>query len=283
MDFTFLDPVRKTGFKKLEVTTEAGKVTRFRLITTPRKLGELIQGEMELRTEIQLTLGSDLLTYGLDKFFLVLKEVTGRGDKPVSSTLKYEVVRMKPEFTPAERRRTEKLYYKKVKAPLGKCLNALGPRVKKVRAFMKEPDQVVREEVREVAAKEIVDRVKKATADFGFDFDRISKRTGDLLGRMADILGESAPQQTETPEYQSVIRKKTSHRDVETKPHLIIIQQKGMLQILGVHELDAHFDDINPELLNDTLQRYLLTKMPKPTQTKEDDDIVIIGDNEKKE
>jgi hypothetical protein len=283
MDFTFLDPVKKTGFKKLEVTTETGKVTRFRLITTPRKLNELIQGEMELRTEIQLTLGSDLLTYGLDKFFLVLKEVTGRSDKPVSSTLKYEVVRMKPEFTPEERRRTEKMYYKKVNAPLGKFLNALGPRVKKVRAFMKEPDQVVREEVREVAAKEIVDRLKKTTADFGFDFDRISKRTGDFLGRMADVLGESAPQQTETQEYQAVVRKKTSHRDVETKPQLIIIQQKGMLQILGGSELDAHFDDITPELLNDTLQRYLLTKMPKPTQTKEDDDIVIIGDNEKKE
>jgi len=283
MDFAFLDPVRKTGFKKLEVTTETGKVTRFKLITTPRKLNDLIQGEMELRTEIQLTLGSDLLTYGLDKFLLVLKDITGRSEKPVSSTLKYEVVRMKPEFTLEERCRTEKLYYKKVNAPIGKFINALGPRVKKVRAFMKDADQVVREEVREVAAKEIVDRLKKTTADFGFDFDRISKRTGDLLGRMADIMGDSAPHQTETQEYQAVIRKKTSHRDVETKPQLIIIQQKGMLQILGGSELEAHFDDISPELLNDTLRRYLLTKVPKPTRTKEDDEIVVLERNKKTE
>jgi hypothetical protein len=191
---------------------------------------------------------------------------------------------MKPEFTLEERHRTEKLYYKKVNAPLGKFLNALGPRVKKVRAFMKDADQVVREEVREVAAKEIVDRLKKTTADFGFDFDRISKRTGELLGRMADIIGESAPQQTETlEEYQAVIRKKTSHRDVETKPQLIIIQQKGLLEILGGSELEAHFDDISPDLLNDTLRRYLLTKLPKPTRTKEDDEIVVIERNKKTE
>jgi hypothetical protein len=281
MDFAFLDPVRKTGFKKLEVTTASGKVTLFKLITTPRKLNDLIQGEMELRTEIQLTLGSDLLTYGLDKFFLVLKEVTGRSDKPVSSTLKYEVVRLKPEFTPEERRRTEKLYYKKVNAPIGKFINALRPRVQKVRAFMKDADQVVREEVREVAAKEIVDRLKKTTADFGFDFDHISKRTGDLLGRMAEVLGESAPQQTETQDYQAVIRKKTAHRDVETKPQLIIIQQQGLLEILGGRELEAQFDDISPELLTDTLRRYLLTKMPKPTRTKEDEETIIIENNEK--
>ena len=283
MDFAFLDPVRKTGFQKLEVTTETGKVTRFRLITNPRKLNDLIQGEMELRTEIQLTLGSDLLTYGLDKFLLLLKDLTGRSDKPVSSTLKYEVVRLKPEFTPEERRRTEKLYYKKVNAPLGKFINAVGPRVKKVRAFMKDADQVVREEVREVAAKEIVDRLKKTTADFGFDFDSISKRTGDLLGRMANILGESAPQQTETQEYQAVIRKKTSHRDVETKPQLIIIQQQGILQIFGGSELEAHFDAISPELLNDSLRRYLLTKVPKLTRTNEDEDTMTIEGNEQEE
>jgi len=283
MDFAFLDSVKKKGFKKLEVTTETGKVTRFKLITSPRNLHDLIQGEMELRTEIQLTLGSDLLTYGLDKFLLVLKEVTGRSEKPVSSTLKYEVVRMKPEFTSEERHQTEKLYYKKVNAPIGKFINALGPRVKKVRAFMKDADQVVREEVREVAAKEIVDRLKKTTADFGFDFDRISKRTGELLGRMADIMGESAPHQTETQEYQAVIRKKTSHRDVETKPQLIIIQQKGLLEILGGSDLDAHFDNISTELLNDTLRRYLLTKMPKSTPIKEDGDIVVIDGHEKKE
>lgn len=282
MDFAFLDPVRKTGFKKLEVITDSsGKVTRFKLITTPRKLNDLIQGEYELRTEIQLTLGSDLLTYGLDKFLLVLKEVTGRSDKPMSSTLKYDIVRLKPELTFEERHRIEKLYYKKVNAPIGKFLNALGPRVQKARAFIKDADEVVREEVREVAAKEIVTRLKKATADFGFDFDQISKRTGDLLGRMADILGEPAPQKTETQEYQAVIRKKTSHRDVETKPQLIIIQQKGLLEILGGHELEAQFDDISPELLADTLRRYLLTKMPIPTRTKEDEDVVIYDENEK--
>ncbi|HUY00103.1 MAG TPA: hypothetical protein VMV49_11150 [Candidatus Deferrimicrobium sp.] len=161
MDVEFLEPIRKAGFKKLEVETEVGKVTHFKFSADPRRLEDLIQGELELRTEIHLTFGSELITYGLDKALLILKEIMGRGDKPVSSTLKYEIVRLKPIWSLKEGEKLEKMYYKKVNAPVRKFFDALGPRVKKVREFMKDADQVVRTEVREVAAKEIVDRLKK--------------------------------------------------------------------------------------------------------------------------
>ncbi len=263
MDFEFLEPVQKKGFKKLEVKVAVGKIIHFQLTTTPRKLEALTQGELELRTEIHLTLGSDLITYGLDKFFLILKELTGRGDTQISSTLKYDILRFKPELSSAERLRLEKLYYEKVNAPVKKFIDALGPRVRKVREFIKDADEVVDQEVREVAAKEIVQRLRKTTADFGFDLDRISKRTGDLLGRMADSLGETETRQAESPEYQAIIRKRTSQRDVKTKPQLVIVQQGTTLQIYGGSSLDARFGDITPELLYDTLRRYLLTNIPK--------------------
>jgi len=263
MDFEFLEPLHKKGFKKLEVSFDAGKINHFRMITKPRKLAALIQGELELRTDIHLTLGSDLLTYGLDKVLLIFKDLMGRGDKQTISTLKYSIIRVKPEFLPEEVQKVEKLYYKKVNAPVKKFIDALGPRVRKVREFIKDADEVVDQEVREIAAKEIVQRVRKTTADFGFDLDRITKRTGDILGRVAEILREPEGQKEDVPEYQAIIRKKTSHRDVQTKPQLIIIQQGTSLQIIGGYEIDPHFTNITPELLHDTLRRYLLTKIPK--------------------
>jgi hypothetical protein len=278
MDFEFLKPVRKTGFTKLEVAVDAGKVTRLKLITKPRKLDELIQGEMELRTEIHLTLGSELMTFGLDKFLLIMKELMGRGDRPINSTLKYEVVRLKPEYMPEERSMVEKLYFKKVNAPVRKFIDALGPRVKKVREFMRDADHVMREEVREVAAKEVMERLKKTSADFGFDLDKISKVTGGILGRVADMLGEKETPKVEAQEYQAVIRKKTSHQDVETKPQLIIIQQGSNLQIIGGSEMDVQFDDINPELLYDTLRLYLLTKVQKEKKSSRNEEKITITD-----
>ncbi|NVM27792.1 MAG: hypothetical protein HWN65_03030 [Candidatus Helarchaeota archaeon] len=263
MDFDFLEPVREKGFKELGVAVDAGKVSIFKLVTTPRKLEALIQGELQLRTEIHLTFGSDLLTYGLDKFLLIMKELMGRGDGPVISTLKYDVIRLKPSFTQEEMHKLEKLYYQKVNAPVGKFINALVPRVKKVRAFIKDADRVMDQEVREVAAKEIVERIRKTSADFGFDLDRITKRTGTLLGHMAEIIGEQDLPKMDVQEYQAVIRKKTAQQDVQTKPQLIIIQQGPSLRILGGSKLDAHFNDISPELLYDTLRRYLLTKIPR--------------------
>ena len=91
MDFEFLEPLHKKGFKKLEVSFDAGKINHFRMITKPRKLAALIQGELELRTDIHLTLGSDLLTYGLDKVLLIFKDLMGRGDKQTISTLKLSI------------------------------------------------------------------------------------------------------------------------------------------------------------------------------------------------
>ena len=263
-----MDPLKKTGFKALRVKEDAGKIIYFKVLMKPRKLDALIQCEIELRTEIHLTLGSDLITYGLDKFFSILKGLTGRGDQPVSSTLKYDVIRLNPQLTEEEKRRIEKRYYKKVNAPVGKFLDALGPRVRKVREFMKDADQVVESEIREVAAKEIVDRLKKTTADFGFDLDRLTKRTGDLLGHVVDIIGEPDPLQTKAQLYQAVIRKKAAQTDVEKKPQLIIFQQENELQIMGGSNLDPRFADINPELLFDTLRLYLLTKRPKKATPK---------------
>ncbi len=262
MEFEVLEPVSKKGFEKLEVVMEGEKVGKFVLVTKPRKLENLVQGELEMRTEIQLTLGSDLITYGLDKMLLIIKELMGRGDKPMTSTLKYDVVRFKPEVTEKEKQRLEKLYYQKVNAPVAKFIDALGPRVKKVREFLKDADEVIREETREVAAKEIVDRIRKATVDFGFDFDRITKRAGEILGRVADIVGEAGGQEGKYQDYQALVRKKTAQKDVETKPQVIIVQQKGILQIAGGNTFDAHFDNISPELLFDTLRLYLLTKVP---------------------
>ena len=276
MDFDFLEPVREKGFKELEVAVDAGKVSIFKLVTTPRKLEALIQGELQLRTEIHLTFGSDLLTYGLDKFLLIMKELMGRGDGPVISTLKYDVIRLKPSFTQEEMHKLEKLYYQKVNAPVGKFINALVPHVKKVRAFIKDADRVMDQEVREVAAKEIVERIRKTSADFGFDLDRITKRTGTLLGHMAEIIGEQDLPKMDVQEYQAVIRKKTAQQDVQTKPQLIIIQQGPSLRILGGSKLDAHFNDIIPELLHDTLRLYLLTKAPKKKKSKEPKDKKLV-------
>jgi hypothetical protein len=191
---------------------------------------------------------------------LFIKELMGRGDKPTTSTLKYQILRLKPPHKPEEMQEVEALYYKKVNAPVSKFFDALGPRVRKVREFIKDADEVVDQEVREVATKEIVERLRKTSSDFGFDLDRISRRTGDLLGRFADILSEESPKKTIAPEYQAGIRKKTSHRNVSTKAQLIIIQRNDVLQFLGGSELDDHFADISPELLYDTLRRYLLTK-----------------------
>lgn len=264
MDFEFLEPLRKTGFRKLAVEVFEGKITYFKFITKPRRIEALIQGELELRTEIHLTFGSDLITYGLDKLLLLAKELTGRGESPTTSTLKYDIFRVKPSFTEDEKKRLEALYYQKINAPIQKFLDALGPRVRKVREFIKDADEVVDQEVREVAAKEIVERIRKTSSDFGFDFDRISRRTGEFLEHMSGILGESTPAvKINAPEYQAGIRKKSALKEGLIKPQLLIIQKHENLQFIGGSQLDDHFSDISPELLNDALRRYLLTKNPK--------------------
>jgi len=265
MDFKFLEPIRRKGVNKLEIEVEEDRVTSFRLVTKPRKLEELIQGELELRTEIQLTLGSDLLTYGLDKLMLAFKEITGRsGEQPIS-TLKYDLRRIEPETIPEEERRVKELYYRKVNAPIRKFLDALGPRVRKARELMKDTDQFLRSEAREVAAKEIVDRIKKTTEDFGFDFNRLAKTADTLLSGVASVLGVSTPQKPETPavpEYHAEIWNKKMQKRTETKAQLIVIQGGPMLQIIGGSNIDSGLDDVSPELLYDALRYYLLAKVP---------------------
>ncbi len=258
MDYSFLAPLKKTGFLKLEVTTDAGKFTRFNLIAKPRKIAHLIQGELELRTEIHLTLGSDLLTYGLDKVLLLFKGITGRTDKPVTSTLKYTVVRVKPNVTEAEKSALEKLYYKKVNAPIRKFISAVGPRVRKAREFLKDADKFIKAEAREVATKELVDRVKKTTEDFGID--RITQFAGTLLDRVTDMLGEPSEEMEEGEEYQAIILRKRKSKTSELKPQLLIMQGGNALRIMGGSKFDEHCEDILPELLHDTLRYYLLAK-----------------------
>ncbi|MHA1279645.1 MAG: hypothetical protein ACTSRC_10805 [Candidatus Helarchaeota archaeon] len=258
MQFDFLKPLTKSGFKKLEITTGGGRITRFFLKMRPQKLSELISGELEIRTEIQLTLGSDLLTYGLDKFLLLFQGLTGQGNKSITSTLKYSVVRVKPEMTEAEKAQLEKLYYKKVNAPIRKFLTAVGPRVRKAREFLRDADKFIKAEAREVATKEIVDRVVKTTEDFGID--RITRFAGNLLSRVAEILEDSEIAEEHTEEYQAVILKKRKLKESELKPQLIIMQRGNSLRIMGGSKFDDHCEDIHPELLYDTLRRYLLTK-----------------------
>ncbi|MHA1267101.1 MAG: hypothetical protein ACTSRS_17815 [Candidatus Helarchaeota archaeon] len=260
MDFEFLDPMKKRGFQQLEVRIHGEKISHFKLVTTPRKLENLIQGEFELRTEIQLMLGSDLLTYGLDKVLLLIKELMGRADTPTISTLKYEVIRLKPPPQPEERRKVEQLYYEKVNAPVKKFIDALGPRIRKIREFLRDADEVVDQEIREVAAKEIVQRLRSTASDFGFDLNQISKRTGELLGHMVNLFREMDLQKVQAPEYQAVVRIKSPYQTGRPKPQIIIIQQGSTLRFLGGSKLNEKFSDISPQLLYDTLRRYLLTK-----------------------
>lgn len=269
MDFDFLNPLRKRGFKKLEVSTDSGKITRFNLITKPRKLEKLIQAELELRSEIHVTLGSELLTYGLEKLLLFVKGRTGQEDESIKSTIKYDVLRIKPDYTPEEEQKVEELYYNKINAPVKKFVDALSVRVKKGKELMEDTDNYVRSEARDVAAKEIVDRLRKTTEDFGFDLNRITKRTDNLLGRIINVLGDREPEKYEVQEYQAEIRKKRTRMPPDVRPQLIINQSESMLQIIGGSEIDSNFEDIDPELLDDTLRIYLLTEITKEKKPEE--------------
>ncbi|MHA1145683.1 MAG: hypothetical protein ACTSRW_13160 [Candidatus Helarchaeota archaeon] len=268
MNRDFLDPLKKFGFKKLEICTDDGKITRFNLITRPRKLEHLIRGELELRSEIYLTLGSELLTYGLEKLILFVKGRTGKEEEKVKSTLKYDVLRIKPDYTQEEKDEVQELYYNKINAPVKKFVDAMGDRVKKGKEFMEDTDHFVRTEARDVAAKEIVNRLRKTTADFGFDLNRITRRTDDLLGRIVNVLGDASTQSFQADEYQAEIREKRIRSTGEIKPQLIITQSGNTLQIIGGSEVDSNFDDIDPNLLQDTLRLFLLTKTPKEKTNK---------------
>lgn len=268
MDFEFLQPLSKRGFKKLEITTDNGKITRFNLITRPRLLEKLIRAEYELRTEIYLTLGSDLLTYGLEKLIMFVKGRSGNEDEKINSTLKYDVLRIKPDYTEEEENRVEELYYNKVNAPVKKFVDAVGSRVKKGKELLEDTDQFVRSEARDVAAKEIVDRLRKTTEDFGFDLNRMTKRTNNLLGRIVAVLGDSeVEKEYDVQEYQSEIRKKRVRMPEDVRPQLVVTQSGSTLQIIGGSEVDSNFEDIEPELLYDTLRLYLLIKVQKEAKS----------------
>ena len=267
MDFNFLEPLKNAGFRKLECSSDGMKIIGFNLITEPRELEQLIWGELELRSEIYVTLGSDLLTYGLEKLIKFVKERSGRTEESVKSTLKYDIIRIRPEYMPDEEEKVKELYFNKVNAPVKKFVDAIGTRVKRGKELLEDTDHFVRSETRDVAAKEIVNRLKKTSSDFGFDLDRITRRTDDLFGRIINVLGDSTSPKFKVQEYQAEIRKKHVRPPDDNKPQLIITQNENSLQIIGGSEIDSNFDNISIGLLKDTLQMYLLAKPPKKAKS----------------
>jgi len=256
----FLQPLAKYGIKKLEISQER-KISRFYLITKPRKLEDLIQGELELRTEIYLALGSELLTYGLEKFIMFMKDLRGEETPPeFSSTLKYNVIRIEPEFTEEEENLAQELYYNKINKPVAQFVNALGDRVKKGKELLEDTDKFARKEGTKVAQDEIIRRLRKTSKDFGFDLSKITKSTTRILDRILNVVGEKEIEFV--PEYRALIKPQSKR---EVNPQLVIHQTGHHLRIMGGSQLtsEQEIDDIDPELLNDALKYILLTKEKK--------------------
>lgn len=256
----FLKPIQKYGFKLLEINYEK-KVSKFYLITRPRTLEELIQGELELRTEIYLALGSELITYGIERFLTILKDIRGDESPPeFSSTVKYDITRVEPKFTKEEEDKAQELYNNKVNKPVSQVVEAIGERVKKGRELIESTDQFAIKEGTKVAQQEIIRRLRKTSKDLGFDLGKITKRTQRLFDTIINIIGEKEIQNV--PEYRALIKPKSKR---EISPQLIIHQTGNDLRIMGGSQLttEQEFDDVDVELLNDTLKFMLLTKLKR--------------------
>ncbi|MHA1380062.1 MAG: hypothetical protein ACTSRG_16950 [Candidatus Helarchaeota archaeon] len=256
----FLKPLQRYGFKYLEITN-AKKISKIYLVTKPRKLKDLIQGDLELRTEIHLPLGSELLSYGIEKVLSLLSDIRGEESPPgFTYTLKYDVNRIEPEFTAEEEVLAQEMYQEKVNKPVSQFVEAIGERVSKGKELIEDTEKFTRKEGRKVAQEEIVRRLRKTGKDLGFDLGRITKRTERFLDAIINIVGERELEVV--PEYRAIIKPKTN-RDVN--PQLIIHQTGNDLRILGGSQLTAEqaLDDVDPELLHDTLKFMLLTKAKK--------------------
>ncbi|MFX0133706.1 MAG: hypothetical protein ACFFDN_08685 [Candidatus Hodarchaeota archaeon] len=253
----FLKPIQRYGFKHLEISYDK-KISKIYLITKPRSLEDLIQGELELRTEIYFALGSELITYGIEKFLTLLSDFRGHESPPeFTSTIKYDITRIEPKYTEEEEIKVQELYQEKINKPISQVVDAIGERMKKGRELLEQTDQFTKKEGRKVAQHEIIRRLRKTSKDFGFDFGRITKRTERVLDAILNIVGEK--EMEVVPEYRALIKPKLKR---EINPQLVIHQTGRDLRILGGSQLttEQEFDDIDPELLKDTLNFMLLTK-----------------------
>ena len=256
----FLNPIQKYGFKYLEITY-GKKISKINLITKPRKLNDLIQGELELRTELYLAFGSELITYGIERALTILSELQGREISPeLAPRIKYSITRIEPEFTEEEEARAQELYQEKLNKPVSQFIDAIGKQMKRGKELLEHTEQFAIKEGRKVAQEEIIRRLRKTGKELGFDLGKISKRTERLLDTIINIIGEK--EMEVVPEYRALIKPKTK-KDVN--PQLVIHQTGHDLRILGGSQLtsEQEFDDVDPELLSDTLKYILLTKAKK--------------------
>ena len=260
-DFDFLKPLNRYGFSKLDVKIEKSIIKKVDLIVKSRKIADLKEGELQLRSEVHHALGSELITYGLEKLMNLFTQIrSGEEKKELKSILKYHLIRMEPSYEDEEKKRVDELYYDKVNAPVKRVVDVVEDRVKKGKELVENTDKYMRGEARDVAFKEIAKRIRRTGEDLGFDVNRITKRSEQILGRMFKVLADDSQRIVEPIEYRAYIRSREGGSLENSKPQLIIHQTESGLRIMGGSLIDEQFDDVPPELLKDVFQFVLLSK-----------------------
>ncbi len=258
-EYNYLKHLQKYGFKKLDVIQDKNRIKRIEIITYPRKIDDLKEAELQLRSEVHHMLGSELITYGLEKLINIFSRIrSGEEKKELKSILKYEITRMQPNYEEEEIKRVDELYYNKVNAPVKRVVDVVEDRVKKGRKLMADTDNYVRGEARDVAVKELGKRIRRTGEELGFNVNRITQRSEQLFGRILNILTEESPTAIEEIEYRASIRSLEA-----SKPQLVVHQSEDGLRIIGGSQFDEQFSDVTPELLEDTIKFMLLEKKPK--------------------
>ncbi|NHI93054.1 MAG: hypothetical protein EAX96_11170 [Candidatus Lokiarchaeota archaeon] len=260
-DFDFLKPLNKYGFSKLDIKIDKDIIKKIDLITRSRKIMDLKEGELQLRSEVHHMLGSELITYGLEKLITLFSRIrSGEEKKELKSILKYHVIRMEPNYDENEKKRVDELYYNKVNAPVKRVIDVVEDRVKKSKDFVEDTDKYVRGEARDLAFKEIGKRIRRTGEDLGFDVNQITKRSEQIFGRILNVLSDEHSKKIEPIEYRAYIRSRMGGSLESSKPQLTIHQTESGLRIMGGSLIDEQFDDVSPELLEDALQFMLLSK-----------------------
>ena len=245
--YSYLKPLGKYGFKKLNVQQEKGRITHIDILTKPRKIEDLQEGELQLRSEVHHMLGSELITYGLEKLINLFSRVrSGEEKKEIKSILKYSVTRAAPDYVEEEKKRVEELYYDKVNAPVKRVVEVVEDRVKKGKKLMDDTDKYIRSETRDVAIKEVGKRIRRTGEELGLNVNRLTQTSEKIFGRILNILTEDSETAIEPIEYRASVRSLDS-----SKPQVIIHQSEHGLRIMGGSEFDDEFDDVDPELLKD--------------------------------
>lgn len=263
-DFDFLKPLNKYGFMKFDIEMGKSIVKKVDLLVKTRKIADLKEGELELRSEVHHMLGSELITYGLEKLMTLFSQIrSGEEKKELKSILKYHIIRMEPNYEEEEKKRVDELYYDKVNAPVKRVVDVVEDRVKKGKKFVEHTDKYVREETRDVAFKELAKRIRRTGEDLGFDVNRITKRSEQMFGRILKVLTDDSEIKVEPIEYRAYIREGIGGSLENKKPQLIIHQTESGLRIMGGSLIDEQFDDVAPELLKDVFQFMLFSKVEK--------------------